>query len=925
MMKLYYVRRDNIQKCSLSAITYYLSSALSRVACVSTSSDVSFVTKAGFKCLTTPLVYCKFASKYTFRNPIFSYIRMYSSELVLGIPKTRMERQYYEVHRQFQPRNSFLILFQCGDFYEIYNEDAVDVNKSCGLKLVHKKHSFFKKMCGFPVRNLENWVETILKNTDKKVIICEQKEVPSRNNVKEIERIITRIITPGTMGEYALDGDRNYLMAIHESESPDHVSLAYVDVCSGEIVVHTGTFQSFEEIVSYTEPSELLAPSDIQLIIKRLATSYLKECYYSDCDLHALDSPNPAKSEQRAKWEALLDTVPDFSASERKVCRMLFSYLEFTFIKNLPEIHKISRFEASVYLQIDAETRRALELLKGIASSSTKVSLYKLLDRCRTKAGRRELKTRVGLPYAQMDVITKKQACVGALYSAYASNALGKSYISSFLRECADVERVLYKISQGKFGVSEMLQLLSTCESAAEFYQSFSTKLSANEKNTEILLEDIRALNSPFYKSLGGLFNDDGELTGDKRLRQLRSKMDAVQEGLFSLEKHIRELSPLVDHLTLREHPDFIYCLEASSKRETAVRQFIEICLQDAGLDTAFTPSLKQSTRSVVRYSCPALERLIQQKVEIEKEFSSYETVLLSSAINSFQSLEKYFIKLGKALARLDYYDSLARVAFEEGFSRPTLLPSDHVHFDVIGGFHPVVRKLRQRNAHIYDNFSLHFVENDCSLGGDKSLWMITGPNMGGKSTFMRQNALILVLAQMGSFVPARKAKLGIAVSLFARVGAHDDITQNMSTFMIEMSETARILKQATSSSLVILDEVGRGTGTRDGTAIAIAVLRRLHDIGCRTLAATHYEGLDAHLSDCERLQYYQSQALVQPDGEVVFTYKMVPGLSNKSYGIEAASQAGLPESVIREAKRIAKSIEQGRDGQETTSVEQCQ
>ena len=812
-----------------------------------------------------------------------------------------------------------LLFYRMGDFYELFFEDAVAAAEALGIVLTKRGKHLGEDipMCGVPIHRADEYLQRLIAKGFR-VAVCEQLEDPAearrRGSKAVVRRDVVRLVTPGTLTEdNLLDAKaRNYLTAVFmgpKTAGKTLIALASLDISTGEFEVGEVSAADFPGEIVRLAPGEVIASDTL----------------FADADLRrwievagAAATPIPAAhfdslaGERQLKAQlgvADLAAFGTFSRLELAAVGALLKYVELTQIGKQPVLRPPRRGGPSAHLVIDAPTRSSLELLRS-TSGNRSPSLLAAVDRTVTGPGARELGARLASPLRDAAAIHDRLDAVHALFD---SETLRED-VRRTLRHTPDMARALSRLSLQRGSPRDLGAIRDGLASAHRCAQL----LQGDGVGTPAALVDIIARLTGCSASL--------------QARLVAALVDAPpylrREGGFVRPGFSRDLD---EARALRdESRQVMAALEAKYQQETGIKTlrvrhnnllgyYIEVA---AGTSRPMlNPPLSNTFRH--RQTMAGATRFSTQELsEIEARIVSASERALAMEHQIFAELADAVIKDGKALgdagaalAELDCIAGLAQVAVEQGYSRPVL--DDTLTFEIRGGRHPVVEQALQRAK------GGAFIDNDCVLvayrpdkptGFDEMtearLWLVTGPNMAGKSTFLRQNALIAVLAQMGSFVPARSAHIGIVDRLFSRVGAADDLARGRSTFMVEMVETAGILNQATERSLVILDEIGRGTATYDGLSIAWAVVEYLHEVtACRALFATHYHELTALAGRLPQIANVTMEVREWRD-EIVFLHKVKAGAADRSYGIQVAKLAGLPRPVIDRASEVLRLLE---------------
>ena len=773
-------------------------------------------------------------------------------------PATPVMRQYREAKDQHPDG---ILLFRLGDFYEIFFEDAVTAAPVMGVTLTSRPLGKTGRapMCGVPHHAWQTYVGRLLR-AGHKVVICDQVEAASKSKI--VKRDVTRVLTPGTVVEDAyLDPARpNYLVAAWTRGAD--AGLAACEVSTGDLLLCQLPADRLRSELDRLAPAELLEPPKT-------------EEYRFD----------PVRGQQRLRDVLGIAFPASVGAGDAPLAvgaaGVILDYLKQNQARVGPGSFTVRTYSPDATMPLDSATVRNLEL----------PALIGLVDRTRTAIGARQLRAWLGAPMRDAESIELRLAAVDDMLSAPTlRDRLGEA-----LKPVGDLERLVTRSAQGHASARELVALRRSLEAIpavqdalAKFQALVTKELAAGVSSAPELAERLgRALvdDPPATMRDGGAIRPgyDADLDGisdaSRSAREWISKLEAVERrrtGIRSLKVGFNKV--------------FGYYIEVSHANTAALPEEYTRKQTLTGAERYVTPELKEKEAVVLS----AQERMAARELEILQ-------ALGSAVAESAPILRSTAQAIGMADALL----SLASAAAEHGWSRPEV--NAGVRLSITGGRHPLVERGLPAGV---------FVANDLELDPDgEQVIILTGPNMAGKSTFLRQAAVIVLLAQCGSFVPAERAVVGLADRIFTRVGAHDDISAGMSTFMVEMTETAYILNHATRASLVILDEVGRGTSTYDGVSIAQAVVEHIHDspkLGCRTLFATHYHELTAL---AERLPRVRNQRVeVLEEGESVkFLHRVVPGGADRSYGIHVAAVAGLPSAVIARARQVLGELERQR------------
>ncbi len=785
-----------------------------------------------------------------------------------------------------------LLFFRLGDFYELFFEDAVAAAPALDIALTKRGRQGDQDipMCGVPVHAAESYLERLIKKGFK-VAICEQTEDPAlarkRGAKSIVRRDVIRVVTPGTLTEDSLLEARrhNFLAALGRSQQA--LALAWLDISTGEFLTGPVADGTLPAELARIEPGELLLPEGL------LEAEPLRALWRDFQDrLTPLPDRefNSLAGERRLKASfgvASLDGFGAFSRAELGASGALIGYVELTQKGRLPHLAPPRRVAPGTHLLIDAATRRNLELLASL-SGERQGSLLAAVDRTVTGAGGRLLATRLAAPLARAEPIRRRLDAVQALVE----DGSLRADLRVLLKGCPDLERALSRLSLGRGGPRDLVAIRTGLSAAGAIRQRLANSGSPLDRSAQAIADHGQLLatlgaalidDPPFLTRDGGFIAAGWQAELD-RLRGLR---DQGRRHIAELEARTQRETG-IGSLKIRHNNLLGYYIEVTATHRAKVpATFVQ----------------RQSMAGATRYSTEELAGLESQIASAAERALTLELELFDELCHAILADADRVAGSAQTIARLDVAAGLAEVAVEQRYCRPEVEDGDA--FSIRTGRHPVVEQALAREAK-------PFIANDAELSGGERLWLLTGPNMAGKSTFLRQNALIAVLAQAGSFVPAERARIGVVDRLFSRVGAADDLARGRSTFMVEMVETAAILNQATERSLVILDEIGRGTATFDGLSIAWAVVEHLHEVNrCRGLFATHYHELTALAAKLERL-VCRTMRVKEWRGEVVFLHEVADGAADRSYGIHVAKLAGLPAPVLARAEQVLHHLEQG-------------
>ncbi len=815
---------------------------------------------------------------------------------------TPMMQQYLALRAEAE---GSLLFYRMGDFFELFFEDARIAAACLDIALTARgEHEGAPiPMCGVPIHAAETYLARLIR-AGHRVAIAEQVESPAeakkRGAKSVVNRAIVRVVTAGTLTEEALLDSKsaNWLVAV--AKSGDRYGLAATDISTGRFELSSVPPAALEAELARLSPSEIIVPERSPAKAgaqEPEASPWTPAIAGAQSVSRAPSAFDSLTAERRLKERFGVATLDGFGQFDRAaLCAAggLLAYLDEVARDSLPLLRPPAAIPGGVHMMIDAATRESLELTRSVSGQRTG-SLLAAVDRTVTGAGARLLAADIGAPLLDRAVIEARLDLV----ASFEGDAGLREAIRKRLRALPDIGRALGRLAARRGGPRDLAQLRDGLDEARMLGERL-----ARIPDPPVLLVSL-------LPALGG----HGALV-DLLTRALVSAppLDAASGGYIA-EGYDAALDAL--RSTGGDGRRAIAALEARYRGETGIATLkirhnnvlgfhVEVPARNAdrllAADSDFTH--RQTLAGVVRFNAPDLHEQALRVTQAGAHAFAAEAAHLEELIEAALARAELIATAADALARLDVAAALAERATEDGWSRP--LFDDSPCFEVEDGRHPVVEDaLRQSGA--------RFVANDCRLGEPSRLWLVTGPNMGGKSTFLRQNALIAVLAQAGSYVPASRAKLGLVDRLFSRVGASDNLARGRSTFMVEMVETAAILAQATERSFVILDEVGRGTSTYDGLAIAWAVVEAVHDRSrCRCLFATHYHELTRLAERLDALSLHHVRAR-EWKGDLVLLHEVADGPADRSYGLAVAKLAGLPPPVVARAKAVLAKLEAGR------------
>ncbi|WP_241523947.1 DNA mismatch repair protein MutS [Oceaniglobus indicus] len=821
---------------------------------------------------------------------------------IAGAAVTPMMAQYLEIKKEYPQA---LLFYRMGDFYEMFFDDAVAAANALDIALTKRgKHQDRDiPMCGVPVHSAEGYLLNLIRKGFR-VAVCEQMEDPAeakkRGYKSVVRREVVRLVTPGTLTEDSLLSARqhNFLSAYVDIRGEG--ALAWCDISTGAFHVTPCPMVRLGPELARLAPREVVVLDTQELDLADLVTE--SGAAITPLSRGSFDSAGGERRLCAIYGTESLDPFGKFGRAEISAMAALADYLDMTQKGKLPLLRPPVRESADGLMQIDAATRRNLELTHSL-SGGRAGSLLAAIDRTMTAGGGRLLERRLSSPSRRHDVIGARQDAVGWLFSeARIGDDLRRD-----LRSVPDMDRALSRLSLDRSGPRDLTAIRDGLERAAAIATTLRggdcpdlvaralADLGGHEELTALL--DRALIAEPPLLVRDGGFIAEGH---DAELDEARSLRDEGRSVIARMQADYAEKAA-IPTLKVKHNNVLGYFIETTA---THAEKMLSPPLNDVFIH-------RQTTANAVRFTTVPLSELETKILNAGSRALEIEKRLFLTLRDAILSRSAEISATADALAELDLTAALADLARGEDWCRPVV--DDSRAFQIVGGRHPVVELALRKQG------QGPFIANDCDLSDPDSqaaVWLLTGPNMAGKSTFLRQNALIALLAQMGSFVPATSARIGMVSQLFSRVGAADDLARGRSTFMVEMVETAAILNQADDRSLVILDEIGRGTATYDGLSIAWATMEHLHDANrCRALFATHYHEM-TQLAD--KLDHAQNATVAVKEwkGDVVFLHEVRKGSADRSYGVQVARLAGLPEAVVARARVVLDALEKGeREG----------
>ena len=802
---------------------------------------------------------------------------------------TPMMRQYYAVKEKHPDK---ILFFRMGDFYEMFGDDAVKAAPMLGIALTTRSHGSSEKipLAGVPYHSYEKYLAKLLAK-GQKVVIVEQVENPAEAK-GIVKREIVEIVTPGTatIGDVENDNRKLCLAALVKSDN-GKLGLAALDLSTGDFVVDEGELDEVAERIKLLEPSEILFPQDYDLIefkkslgIQNGATEFTKFEEWN------FDSKT---AERELNEHFGTSTLDGFGIGGARLAvaaaGAIYRYLKENHRERLSHISKITRFDKQELMTLDYATVRNLELVRNLSNASEDNTLFSVMNKCHTAAGARRLHSALLRPFKSKARIERRQSGVAELIK----NREMCAELRELTLNLGDVEKLGGRLGIGKINPRQLSNLKDALKTSLEIKETLTKANSPHLAEIGRIIPQTNEIISAVEKALCDeppLAVNNGNVIRRGYSSELDNLNDSIKDAriyIASLQKKERERTG-INTLKVGFNKVFGYYLEITkANAENAPSNYIR----------------KQTLVNAERYITPELKDKESLILSAEEKIFSLESKLYQELVEQVNAHIGDIMLTAELLAECDLTSALAELAVQNGYSRPQIF--EDTRLDIKNGRHPVIESVLPAGA---------FVANDITLDSDaKRIIILTGPNMSGKSTYLRQIGLIAIMAQIGSYVPADSAEIGLVDRVFTRVGALDNLARGQSTFLVEMIEAANILNNATKESLVLLDEVGRGTSTFDGLSVAWSVAEYINDeINSRTVFATHYHELTGMAEIYERIHNFQV-AVKKWEDRVVFLHQIVEGGCDDSYGIEVARLAGIPRRTISRARQILKLLESGK------------
>jgi DNA mismatch repair protein MutS len=796
---------------------------------------------------------------------------------------TPLRRQYLRIKQRYP---GAIVFFRLGDFYETFDDDAKTTSRELEITLTSREMGKGQRvpLAGIPYHALDNYLARLI-GKGYKVAICEQMTPPGKGLV---ERDVIRVVTPGTVVEPGLLADKNNNYLVSLVIDGEESGISYVDITTGEFATTQLPTGQVSDELERLHPAELLLPEglDANSLILPASISRLDDFFF---DLEA--------AEQTLIDHFGVASLEGYGCAHLplavRAAGAIIRYLQENQKAALVQLDQLTTYSTQSFMVLDAHTRHNLELFSSARWGASSGSLLSVIDLTETAMGGRLLKKWLGQPLLDINQLTRRQEAVAWFYN----NTMVRHKVMSLLGNIADLERLINRVGGGTATPRDLVALRYSLEKLAEVKaeiegnESFPAWLSSELKPCP---DVVSLIEQAIVDEPGASLERGGVVKAgfSQELDEIRQAASEAKRYLANLERQERERTG-IKYLKVGYNRVFGYYIEVSKSNLNLVPENYIRKQTLTGGERFFTPELKEYESVILN----AQERIVE-----------LETAIFRQVCQQIAGIGEKILSSARALAQIDVFASLAEAAVRYGYARPELTADDAI--TIKAGRHPAVERSLGSDG---------FIPNDTYLcNKDTQLIILTGPNMAGKSTYLKQVALIVLLAQIGSYVPADSATIGVVDRIFTRIGAQEDLAAGQSTFMVEMVEAANILNNATPKSLIILDEIGRGTSTYDGLSIAWAVAEFIHNhprLRAKTLFATHYHELVELAGFLPRVKNF-NVAVTEEEGKVIFLRKVIPGGADKSYGIHVAQMAGLPASVVHRAEEVLAGLENGQTQQ---------
>lgn len=798
----------------------------------------------------------------------------------MGVKETPLMIQYKEIKNNHKDS---ILFFRLGDFYEMFFEDAVIASKELGITLTSRNREKGTEipLAGIPYHSSGPYIAKLV-NKGYKVAVCEQVENP-KYAVGIVKREVVRIVTPGTImdPDYLDAKSNNYIMGIKIEGVL--VGISYADITTGEFKVSEIEYNSLLGEINKIAPKEIVLDKKSAEILKDIIS---KDIFGTKMIITVIDEEKNAKEYLKEYFKII--TLDSFNLGDKelgtKACAMTLKYIKELQKNNELLISKIEYVSSKNIVELNLATQRNLEILENTREKTTYGTLFSVLDQCYSAMGSRALKGYLKNP--TQDIVEIKERYSNVEF--FIEKVLIREEVGIALKKVYDIERILGKIVMGTVNGRDLIGLKKSIKASLDIYKLMKDT-SIFRVKPEILVEIYNLIEEriveepPFSVREGGIIKIDYNLD----LKELHKISTMGKDYILEIEGR-EKASSGIKNLKIKYNRIFGYFIEISNSNKEPIPEYY---------------IRKQTLSNAERYIISELKEYEEKILHAKERIESLEHELFVELCTKIKEYSVELQETGKKIAYIDVMNSFANCAIKNRYVKPEI--GEGYNLEIIGGRHPVVETLIGREK---------FVKNDIFLDENSNVQILTGPNMAGKSTYMKQGALIILMAHIGSYIPADYGKIPLVDKIFTRIGASDDLLSGQSTFMLEMSEMANIINSATSKSFIILDEIGRGTSTFDGISIATAITEHIHNnINAKTIFATHYHELTQLEKELSRVKNYRIE-VKELKNEIIFLRKIVCGGADKSYGIEVARVAGLPKEILKRSKSILNILENQRE-----------